>query len=202
MRLVKPALLAAAITTAGTYAPAQAASDAQSALALLQRLVTHYAMLAARSFVDLTWEQLTIEPGTNSMIISGLKLYPTLDWDQDGKCEITIDRIMAGDNYSFETVSTGWEISGISIPGACLEPSMAGPMSMFGYDAINIDESPSRFPTRCPTRRPNWSSRPACAMSRTCRCRSNSTISGSTCRSADTADQSRWCSLARPRSPS
>jgi len=141
MKLVKPALLATAIAVAGASAPApaQAASDAQSAIALLQRLVTHYAMLAARSFVDLTWEQLSVEPGTNQLIISGLKLYPTLDWDADGKCEITIDRIMAGDSYSFETVSTGWEISGISVPTACLDPGAAGPMSMFGYDAIDID---------------------------------------------------------------
>lgn len=145
MKLAKPAVLAAALATGGAFgtAPARAAdtSGAQDFLALFQRIMSHYAIITARSFVDLTYEQLTIEPGTNHLVISGLKLYPVLDWDKDGKCQISVDRIVTGDVYSFETLGSSIEVSGVTIPGACFMPDAAGMMAQFGYEQIVVDQA-------------------------------------------------------------
>lgn len=143
MKLAKSAVVAAALATAGlttaTPVQAQVSTDAQNLLTFIQRVMSHYAILTARSFVDLTYEQLTIEPGTNHLIVSGLKIYPILDWDQEGKCEISIDRAVAGDVYSFETISTGWELSGVTVPNACLDPEVGGMLGSFGYEQIVVD---------------------------------------------------------------
>ena len=145
MKLAKSAVLAAALATGGVIgsAPAKAdtAADAQDVLAFLQRIASHYMILTARSFVDLTYDQLTIEPGTNNMVISGLKVYPVLDWDKDGKCEIAVERIVTGDVYSFETSSTSIEVSGVTVPGACFEQDVAGMMASFGYEQIVVDQA-------------------------------------------------------------
>ena len=145
MRLAKSAVLAAALVTGGVagMAPARAAdaTDAQSLLALFQRIMAHYSVLTARSFVDLTYEQLTIEPGTNSLVVSGLKVYPILDWDKDGKCEISVDRVVTTDLYSFETLATNIEVSGVTVPAACLEPSVGGMIGQFGYEQIVVDQA-------------------------------------------------------------
>ena len=86
MTLKKSLALAAAISmiAAGGTAGAQS-PETQGAFRLLQRIATQYVVMVARTFVDLTYDSLTIEPGTNQMIISGLTLYPELDWDQ-GHC--------------------------------------------------------------------------------------------------------------------
>jgi len=141
MRLLTPAALAAALATASTPAAAQNQTDAAGFFNLVQRLGAHYAILVARSFVDLTYDQLTVEPGTNHMVISGLKVYPILDWDQDGNCEITIDRVVMGDRYSFETVGRASEVSGVMVPTACLDPQMGSMMGSFGYDGLTLDSA-------------------------------------------------------------
>ena len=145
MRLAKSAVLAAAVATGGVMAvqPAQAhgTGDAKDVLALLQRIATQYMVLTARSFVDLTYEQLTIEPGTNNMVISGLKVYPTLDWDKEGKCAISVERVVTGDVFSFETLSTGIEVSGVQVPAACFDPDIGGMMGSFGYNEVVVDQA-------------------------------------------------------------
>lgn len=145
MRLTKPAILAAAVATASlpaaTPAQAQMTDTAQSALTFLQRLVSHYMVLTARSFVDLTYDQLTIEPGTNHLVISGLKLYPVLDWDKEGACEISIDRVVSGETYSWVTVSTGYDVTGVTIPSICFDPMVGQTMAGFGYEKVEVESA-------------------------------------------------------------
>ncbi|MEM6662179.1 MAG: hypothetical protein AAF666_08365 [Pseudomonadota bacterium] len=141
MRLLST--VAAAAIIAGTAAPASAQTtvDAASFYNLFQKISAHYSILLARSFVDLTYDQLTIEPGTNTMVLSGLKIYPILDWDQEGNCEITVDRAVSGEQISFETLGTAAEISGIFVPAACLDPQVGGMLSGFGYEGLNFDSA-------------------------------------------------------------
>lgn len=145
MKLAKPAVLAAALVTGGVAgtAPARAAetTEAKNVLALVQRVMSHYLVLLGRSFVDLTYDQLTIEPGTNSLVISGLRVYPVLDWDKDGKCEISVERIVTTDIYSFETLGSNVEVSGVTVPGACFDPGAAGMMAQFGYEEVVVDQA-------------------------------------------------------------
>ncbi|MCY3876518.1 MAG: hypothetical protein OXF88_19790 [Rhodobacteraceae bacterium] len=149
MKLARSALLATAVLTVATVPSvatnAQATQEAQNLLALIQRVAVQYIMQSVRSFVELTYEQLTVEPGSNALIVSGLKLYPTLAWDQDGKCEISIDRAVTRSTYGFETISTGWELSGVSVSGACIEPETSGLLASFGYEDVNVDSASIEF---------------------------------------------------------
>ena len=142
MKLAKSAALAAALATAGTIsapAPARADSDSEALMTLVLKIYSHYSVLLARSFVDLTYDQLTIEPGTMDLVVTGLKVYPILEYDTDGKCVISADRIVGADSYSFARINSGMHATGVTIPAACFEPEIAGAMGQFGYEEIKID---------------------------------------------------------------
>lgn len=132
MNFTRPALAAVMLATTALPASAQE-MPAGDAMRFVNRLLGHYALLTARSFVDLTYDTLAVEPGTNDMVITGLKLYPVLDWDENGECEITIDRAVAADITSFETLQSLIEVSGLHVPIACLDPMQGGMVASFGY---------------------------------------------------------------------
>ncbi|MEM7509118.1 MAG: hypothetical protein AAF415_20550 [Pseudomonadota bacterium] len=133
MRL-KPALcLASALALAASPALPQE-NETERATRLLLRIMNHYSLLFLRSAVDLTYESLSISPKTYNTVITGLEIYPVLDWDQDGACVISIDRISSGTIYSFETSKSLMEVNGIHVPRACLEPEQSAMLVGFGYD--------------------------------------------------------------------
>lgn len=117
----------------------RAEGEASDAMRLIQRLIGHYGLLVTRSFVDLTYDAMTVQPGTNDRVVTGLKLYPELPWDVEGACQITADRIAAGDVASFETLQSTLDISGVRVPAACFDPGVAGMMAAFGYDGLTAD---------------------------------------------------------------
>ncbi len=94
MHFGKPLVAAAAISMAATVAgPARAQETGlEASLRVLQRVATQYTILLTRMFVDMTYDSIAVEGGTNDLIVTGLRLYPELDWDQDGRCEIAVDR--------------------------------------------------------------------------------------------------------------
>lgn len=141
MKFLIPLTVASATALGSVAMPttAKANDDVASLYAFLQRIGAHYGIMVLRSFVDVTYEQVTIEPGTNQVILTGMKLYPELPWDQDAACEVTIDRASSGDILSFETVQTGYEFSGVSANAACFDPDVAGMMGSFGYDGVTAD---------------------------------------------------------------
>jgi hypothetical protein len=132
-------LLAATALVALPMTSLAAESDTSKALRFFQQVVNQYAIMVTRSFVDLTYENITIEPGTNDLILSGVKLYPELDWDQNAECEVQIERLVAAGSNSFENAQSMFEISGLSLPAACFDPDLAGMMSSFGYDGLVAD---------------------------------------------------------------
>lgn len=144
MRLLRTALLASAMTATAAVAladdhePAPQA-DLGPALSFLQKLSTHYSLLLARTFVDITYDRVAVDPNGTDMVISGVKLYPELPWDPEAKCEVTIDRISTDDEISFQTLASGLELSGVKAPLACFERQVAGMMSSFGYDGLTAD---------------------------------------------------------------
>lgn len=143
MKFLIPLSVASATALGAISMPtaAQSNGDAASLYAFLQRIGGHYAIMVMRSFVDVTYDQLTIEPGTNQLIITGMKVYPEFPWDPDALCEVTIDRASTGDVLSFETVSTTYELSGVTAANACFDPEVAGMMGSFGYDGLTADNA-------------------------------------------------------------
>ncbi len=141
MHFSKPLAAAAALATAGlAFSPASAQETGlEQSLRVLQRIATQYTILVTRMFVDMTYDSIAVEPGTNDLIVTGLRLYPELDWDQERGCEIVVDRAVIADSNSFDTLRTTVELSGLSMPPACFQPDVAGAMAGFGYDGLTAD---------------------------------------------------------------
>lgn len=139
MRTAYASLVVGALAFAAPTAPAQTAQQ-QDMLQLLQRIYAHYSVLLVRSFVDVTYDSLTVEPNTGATVISGLVLYPEFGWDDDGTCAITVDRAILGSIVSFETLANTIEVSGVGVPSACLPPDQRAMLQLVGYeDGLTAD---------------------------------------------------------------
>lgn len=114
--------------------PRAAENETEQATRMLLRIINHYSLLILRSTVDLTYESFSISPKTYDTVITGLEIYPILDWDEEGACVISIDRISSGTIYSFETSKSLMEVNGIHVPRACLEPEQSAMLVGFGYE--------------------------------------------------------------------
>ena len=94
MKFTKSLVLAAALGTVSVPAlGAGNANSGQEILSLIQRISAHYQVLLARSFVDLTYDSITVAPDGMTLVISGAKIYPELAWDEAGNCVVEIDRL-------------------------------------------------------------------------------------------------------------
>jgi hypothetical protein len=121
-------------------APASAQEiTAATALQMLQRMILQYGVLVSRSFIDLTYENIAVEPGTGDVILTGLRLYPELDWDQDRRCVISVTRLVTADAYGRETLGSTLALDGVEIPPPCLQPEASATLSAFGYDGLEIE---------------------------------------------------------------
>lgn len=146
---MKAILTTAAALAIATAVPAQAqeaappAIDSEntiaSALETLQRVAVQYGVLMARSFIDLTYDGITVESGTGDLILSGLKFYPDLDWDEAGNCVISADGLRMANATSIETLGSAIAIRGVTVPAACLQPPAAATLAAFGYDEVAVD---------------------------------------------------------------
>jgi hypothetical protein len=132
-------LAAGAIATAATSPVSAQETGLDQALRALQRIATQYAVLLTRMFVDLTYDGIAVEPGTNDLILTGLRLYPELEWDQDRRCQIAVERAVFADSNSFDILHTTVELSGLHLPPACFQPELAAAMAGFGYEGLTAD---------------------------------------------------------------
>ncbi|MCY3876925.1 MAG: hypothetical protein OXF88_21880 [Rhodobacteraceae bacterium] len=140
-----PKLLQFAVTIllaslcSGTSVNAHAAQGAQNPLPLVQRFLVQHMLLLGRSFLDFTYEHLTIEPGTNTVVLSGLKFYPPIDLEQDLECEISIDQIVVDGTYGINEISIGWEMIGTRIPNTCFGQEAREALTGAGYENVLFD---------------------------------------------------------------
>ena len=133
MKLAHATLVAGALGLAVPAAQAQTQVQHQDILQLLQRIYAHYSILVVRSFVDVTYDSLTVEPNTGATVVSGMTIYPEFEWDEDGACAIGVDRAILGSVTSFETLASTIEVSGVGLPAACLPPDQRGIVQLVGY---------------------------------------------------------------------
>ena len=126
-------------TSFGASAVAQNNQPPADFLQLLQRVAGQYMVMISRSFIDLTYEGIQIEPNTNNLVLSGVALRPELEWDQEGACQIDIDRAFLGGVQGFDIVQSVIEFTGVELHPACLPPDVSGMLAAFGYDALAAD---------------------------------------------------------------
>ncbi len=144
MKIQKTLCLVSALALAGGTAQAQTASQiagAEAALNFVQRLAATYAVLVARAAVDLTYESLTIDSSGQETVINGLVLRPRLDWDSEGACTISIERIAATSSPDLDLLESVIEVSGATVPAACFDPGTGAMLSSFGYSTLDIDRA-------------------------------------------------------------
>lgn len=139
-------VLVAGLAAVPSPAPAQAPpipAAAADALRFIQRAGIQYALLAARSAVDLTYEGVSVDPRSGAVVVDGLSLRPRLDWDPDRTCEIAVERIALPDGAAggLETIAVVAELDGLSVATACLEPGPGLAVQSFGYDRILLDNA-------------------------------------------------------------
>ena len=143
MNLPKSIPLTVAILLAslcsGTSVNAQVAQGAQNQLPQIQRFLVQHMLLLGRSFLDFTYEYATIEPGTNTLVLSGLKFYPPIDLEQDLECEISVDQITVDGTYGLNEISIGWEMIGTRVPNSCFGPEARDALTGAGYENILFD---------------------------------------------------------------
>lgn len=138
MQLIRAWVAALAIATAATPAAAQETTIA-SAIEMLQRIAVQYGVLVTRSFIDVTYDSIAVEPGTGDVIVTGLRFYPELDWDVTGGCVMDVERLSMADANGQDTLGSSIGISGLVIPPACLEPSVAETLAGFGYEGLTVE---------------------------------------------------------------
>ena len=96
-------------------------------------------LLFIRNFVDLSYELLTVEPGSNTVIVSDLEFNPTLDWDPNRKCEILIFQAIADSVFNFEIISVELELSEVRMSSNCFEPKLRAILAGLGYPEVTLD---------------------------------------------------------------
>ena len=143
MPSLKPALLSLSVLAAG-LAPATAARshffpDDEYPFATFLEFAVQYILLSARSVVEFTYDQATVESGSNALVFHGFEFHPDLAWDWDNNCHIALDRAVVDGSFSLETVSVRLEVAGLNLPGACFEPETRAMLSRFGYDEIELE---------------------------------------------------------------
>lgn len=126
-------------TSFGTSALAQNNQTPADLMQLMQRVAGQYMVMISRSFIDLTYDSIQIEPNTNNLVLSGVALNPELEWDQDGACAINIDRAFMGGVQGFDLVQSVIELTGVELHPACLPPDVSGMLAAFGYDTLMAD---------------------------------------------------------------
>lgn len=146
--MTMPRLACLAMLAVGSAAPVAAQSSgpfagAEAAVRVAQRIVAQYALLAARSAVDLTYDAISVDPRTNDLAIAGLELRPRLAWDPQRQCRISIDRVTvpAGGPSAIDRLSVTAEIDGVDIPSACFQPAIGMTAQSFGYESIRIESA-------------------------------------------------------------
>ena len=143
MKLPKSLLFALAVLVtslgSGSLGNAHVTDGAENPPPLLQRFLVQHLLLLGRGFLDLTYDHFAIEPGTNAMVLSGLKLFPPVDLEPDQECEISIDQIVLDATFDLNLISIGWEAAGARVPNTCFGPEARDALTKAGYENILFD---------------------------------------------------------------
>ncbi len=134
-----------AILGSGTSATAHDVHGTQNTPPLIQRLLVQQMLLLGRGYLDLRYEHLAIEPGTNALVLSGLTLYPLVEPEQDPECEIAIDQMVVEGNLGLDAITIGWEATGARFPSSCFGSEGRDILTEAGYENILFDSASMEF---------------------------------------------------------
>ena len=143
MKLPKSPLFAVAVLAAslvsGTSVNAHIVHGNQNPPLQIQRFLVQNMLLLVRGLLDFRYEHLNIEPETNTLVLTGLKLYPPVAPEQVQQCEISIDQMVVDGAFGLNVISAGWEAIGARVPSACFGPKTRDVLTIAGYENMLID---------------------------------------------------------------
>jgi len=152
MMIRRSAGLAAGISLALAAQPAVAQMTEVTEIArAVQRALYTYGLIALRTQIDLTYDSVTVDARTLDPVINGLEIYPAVPWAGETPCVVSIDRVAIADGSQFDTFETVIEVSGVSLPPACVEPQQAALLQGFGYETLEISGASIRLAYDLPT---------------------------------------------------
>ncbi len=81
-----------------------------------------------RTQVDLKYSDMSVNVLSNRITVTDLQLWPLPEWDQNGDCEVTVDRLVLSGLPLNETLKAQAKLSayGITVPATCLPPEARG----------------------------------------------------------------------------
>ena len=121
------------------------AHDSRNAPPLVQRLLVQQMLLLGRGLFDLRYEHLAIEPGTNALVLSGLKLNRQVYLEDDLECEIAIDQVVVEGDFGLDAISIGWVATGARLQNSCFGPEAREILTDAGYESILFDTASMEF---------------------------------------------------------
>ncbi|MEL7115189.1 MAG: hypothetical protein AAGP08_06275, partial [Pseudomonadota bacterium] len=113
--------------------------DVLSPDVIVQRMVQS-GILALRTRMDLQYSDLSVDLLGGSITITDVQAWPLPDWDDEGTCEIEIDRITVQSAGLIDPneISVETRLSGLSMPTSCLPEEPRGLLAGAGLDQLDI----------------------------------------------------------------
>lgn len=97
-------------------------------------------IMALRTQADVTYGGITVSPLTGMVTMTDIRVWPFPDWDADGDCVISIDRLTVRTAAVDEAdvVRLKAQASGASAPASCLPPEAQQGTQMLGVDKVSL----------------------------------------------------------------
>ncbi|MDG1212178.1 MAG: hypothetical protein P8Q48_03750 [Paracoccaceae bacterium] len=100
------------------------------------RIVLQTAMSAARSQVELTYDDIVLDLAAGRIALNGVTIRPDLPWDVTKDCVAQADAFEFFSPAQFDASTGRIEIVGLDLPLACLPPDPQGAIAAAGYEAV------------------------------------------------------------------
>jgi len=138
-RLLAPAVLAATLPGMVAAQDRPSLLDYFSIDTIVQRFVQS-GIMALRTQLDLKYSDISVDIRTGGITMTDLKAWPLPDWDEDGTCEISIDRIniRSGALDQPERIRLKAQLTGTAFPTSCLPEEPREVMAMAGVTKVNM----------------------------------------------------------------
>ena len=138
-RLLAPAIVAAALPGMAVAQDRPSLLDYFSLDIIVQRVVQS-GIMALRTQLDMKYSDISVDIRTGSITMTDLKAWPLPEWDNDGSCEISVDRIniRSGALDQPDRIRMKAQLTGTNFPVSCLPPDVTREFGFLGLDTIDM----------------------------------------------------------------
>ena len=118
----------------------------------IAELLVQYGIQTARGFVDLTYQDLSVDLLGSRASVRRVKVWPMPDWEGSEDCVISIDQIELTGSPTVEIENSKAEMAlrGLTAPLVCLPAELRLPVVAAGQDQIQIDFLNAKFDYNIP----------------------------------------------------